>query len=340
MHRLPETTRAVVWYGPNDLRLEELPLPPLGPRDVLIANVACGLCATDVHAVDGLIPFYTPPRVLGHEVAGRVVAVGEGVRGLASGQAVAVDTTLGCGACFYCQEGKRFTCPWRSAYASGMAQYQVAPDGVVYPLPAGLPIELGAFAEPLSCCLHAVEISELRAGESVAIVGAGAIGLLTLLAARLAGATTAVVADLDAARRELALRLGATLAVEPTRDDLRAAVREATGGLGADRVFEAVGAAATVEAAIPLARRGGTVTVIGVAPSDAEVRIRPYELFEREITLRFSYIRAFEFRRAVALLPHLDLAPLLTRHFPLERAAEALEAARRREGIKVQIRPG
>lgn len=337
---LPASTRAVVWCGPNDLRLEERPLPPLGPRDVLIEVVGCGLCATDVHAVEGLITFYRPPRVLGHEIGGRVRAVGPDVRAVQPGQAVAIDPTLGCGACFYCREGQPYSCPERTTYASGWADYVVAPEQVVYPLPAGVSAELGAFAEPLSCALHAVERSDLRAGESVAIIGAGALGLLTLQVAKLRGAVELIVSDPEPARRELAHRLGATRVVDPTTEDVGEVARALTGGRGPDRVFEAVGAAPTIEAAVALARHGGMVVIIGVAPTAAEIRLRPYELFVRQATIHFSYIRSFEFGRAVALLPKLELAPLLTHRFPLGQAAEALRAASGRAGLKVQLQPG
>ena len=336
---LPTSSRAVVWYGPNDLRLEERELPPLGPRDVLVEVAACGLCGTDVHAVEGLISFYKPPRVLGHEASGVVRAVGPAVRAVRPGTAVAIDPSLGCGACFYCHAGKPYTCPQRIGYGNGWADYQVVAEQVVYPLPDGVPLELGAFAEPLSCALHAVEQSGLRIGESVVIVGAGAIGLLTLLVARRGGANHLIVSDPDPARRALAHRLGATDVVDPTADDLTAVVRHLTEGRGADRVLEAVGAAPTIEAAIDAVRPGGMVVVIGVAPTAAEVRLRPHDLFAREATIHFSYIRAFELGRAVALLPQLDLAPLLTHRFPLEELSAALAAASSRAGVKVQVQP-
>lgn len=335
----PTTTRVVVWHGPNDLRLEERALPELGPHEVLVEVAGCGLCATDVHLVEGLIPFYKPPRVLGHETSGTVRAVGPEVGTVRPGQAVALDTSTGCGTCFYCREGKPMSCPLRAGYGMGWADYQVVPEQIVYPLPDGVALELGAFAEPLSCALHAVEQSGLRLGESVAIIGAGAIGLLTLQVARLSGPNELIVSDPEPARRELALRMGATRVVDPTREDLTEVTREVTGGLGPDRVFEAVGAGPTIEAAVALPRRGGMVVVIGVAPTAAEVRLRPYELFEREITIHFSFVRTFEFRRAVALLPRLDLAPLLTHRFPLDRTAEAIRAASTRAGLKVQVQP-
>jgi 2-desacetyl-2-hydroxyethyl bacteriochlorophyllide A dehydrogenase len=336
---LPTSTRAVVWYGRDDLRLEQHSLPELQPRDVLVEVAACGLCATDVHLVEGLIPFYKPPRVLGHETSGVVRAVGNAVRSVQPGQSVALDTSTACGTCFYCREGKPFSCPQRVGFGSGWADFQVVPDEVVYPLPDGVDLELGAFAEPLSCAVHAVEQAGLRVGEAATIIGAGAIGLLVLQVARLSGARELIVSDLDANRRELALRMGATRVVDPSQQDLLAEARQATDGLGPDRVFEAVGSAATVESAIGLPRRGGTVVVIGVAPKDAQVSLRPYELFEREITIHFSFVRTFEFRRAVALLPRLDLAPLLTHRFPLERTSEAVRAASSRVGIKIQVQP-
>jgi 2-desacetyl-2-hydroxyethyl bacteriochlorophyllide A dehydrogenase len=336
----PKTTRAAVWYGNNDVRLEERPLPALGPRDVLVQVKGSGLCATDVHLVEGLIPFYQPPRVLGHETSGLVRGVGSEVRSVRMGQAVAIDPTVGCDACFSCYEGRTYHCPNRVSHGNGLADYQVVPDRIAHPLPAGFSVELGAFAEPLSCAIHAVEQSGLRVGESVAIVGAGTIGLLTMQVALRSGATTMIVSDPEPARRALALELGATVAVDPVRQDLAEVARAATAGRGPDRVFEAVGAAPTIQAALEVPRKAGTLVVIGVAPTSAEVTLRPYELFTRELTVHFSYVRHAEFQRAVALLPHLRLEPLLTHRYPLERTMEAIAAASGRQGLKIQVQPG
>ena len=337
MTNLPTSTLSAVWYGTGDLRLEDRPLPLLGASDVLVDVVGCGVCATDLHLLDGSISLYPPPKVLGHEVGGVVRAVGGAVTHVAPGDAVALDTSIPCNTCFYCREALPFMCPNRVSVAAGFSEVNIVPASVVYKLPPGLPPEIGALAEPLSCAMHAVERGGIRPAHRVAIVGGGALGLLVLAMARLSGATEVVVSDLDASRRELATRLGATRTVDPAQENLLGVVREMTDGRGVDCAFEAVGAQATLEQAFDLPRQGGTLVQVSVPPTAARLALKAYELFSRELTIRGSYIRTSEFRRAVDLLGTLDLAPLITRRFPLRQIDQAIESARARQGIRILV---
>ena len=332
-------TRAAVWYGTADLRLDEVPLPALGPKDVLVRVIGCGVCATDLHLLDGSIGLYQPPKVLGHEVGGVVEAVGPDVIDIKVGDAVATDTSVPCNACFYCREGKPFMCPYRTPVGAGFADYSVVPTSVVYRLPPGVPPEIGALAEPLSCAIHAVDRGGIRPADSVAIVGAGALGLLVLMVARLSGATHVVVSDLDTQRRQLALRYGATRVVDPSAEDLLSVVGEMTDGRGVECAFEAVGAQVTLQQALELPRRGGTLVQISVPPTAATLTLKPYELFSRELTIRGSFVRTTEFRRAVDLLGTLDLEPMITRRFPLASIDQAIAAARGRQSVRVLVGP-
>jgi threonine dehydrogenase-like Zn-dependent dehydrogenase len=336
----PTTTLSAVWYGTQDLRLEERPLPAVGPTDVLVDIVGCGVCATDLHLLDGSIRLYDPPKVLGHEIGGVVRSVGDAVWHVQPGDGVALDTSVPCHTCFFCREGQPFMCPRRVSVAAGFADCTVVPASVVHKLPAGVPAALGALAEPLSCALHAVERAGIRPADTVAIVGAGALGLLCLAAARLEGATQVIVSDLDATRRELAERLGATRTVDPASDDMTEVVRYATDGRGADVAFEAVGAQVTLEQAFALPRQGGTLVQVSVPPNSARFSLPTYELFARELTIKGSFIRTTEFRRAVELLGVLDLAPLVTQRFPLREVHTAVEAARGRQGIRILVGTG
>jgi L-iditol 2-dehydrogenase len=337
---VPTSTLSAIWYGTGDLRLEERPLPPLGPSDVLVEVVACGVCATDLHLLDGSIGLYGPPKVLGHEVGGVVRIVGAAVTHVRPGDAVALDTSVPCNTCFYCREARPFNCQNRVSVAAGFSTHNVVPASVVHRLPAGVPVELGALAEPLSCAIHAVGRGEIKPADTVAIVGAGALGLLVLAVARLSGATQVVVSDLDASRRALATRLGATRTVDPAREDLLDVVREFTDGRGVDCAFEAVGIEATIEQAFELPRSGGTLVQVSVPPQTARPRLPAYQLFARELTIRGSFVRTTEFRRAVELLATLDLAPLITQRFPLRQIDAAIHAARDRQGIRVLVGPG
>ena len=336
---LPAKMTCAVWRGVDDLRVEQQPVVELRGREVLVQIAACGLCGTDLHLLDGSIPLYKPPRVLGHEMAGTVVAAGPDVRSVRVGARVAIDPNLPCGACFFCREARPYMCLDRTPVIGGFGEYLTAPEQTVYSLPPDLPLEHGALAEPLSCCLHALELGRPRAGGTVAVIGAGTIGLLLLQLVRRAGAALVAVSEPDAERRELARRLGADLAIDPSAEDPRERLLDATGGIGVDVAFEAVGAAQTARAAIALPRRGGTAVLVGVAPADAEIVVRPYELVERELTVQASFIRTYEFRRAVALLPRLEIAPLLGERFPLPHIRDGFGAAGSRRGVKTLVTP-
>ena len=328
-----------VWHGVNDLRLEDRPVQEPQGREVLIRVAACGVCGTDLHLLDGSVPLYRPPRVLGHEIAGTVLAVGSECKSVGMGDRVAVDPSLSCGACFFCREAQPYFCADRTPVIGGFGQYLMAPEQTVYRLPDGLPLQHGALAEPLSCCLHALERASLDAGGTVAVIGAGTIGLLMLQLARRSGAALVAVSEPNPQRRGLALRLGADLAINPLVEDVSERLLEATDGIGVDCAFEAAGAAETVALSLSLPRRGGSVVLVGVAPANAEITVRPYDLFERELTVSASFIRGHEFRRAVALLPVLDIESLLGRRFPLTRIHDAFSAAASQRGVKTLVMP-
>lgn len=329
--------KCAVWYGLHDLRIEDRPIPDPGPEEVLVQMAACGVCGTDVHIMDGEFPIFQPPRIIGHESAGTVVAVGSRVTNVRVGDRVAVAPSVSCKKCFHCWEGQELLCSRRTLHPGGFAEYLPVPEEAVFPLPEGISWEVAALAEPLACCLHAVTLAGVRPGDRVAVVGAGAIGLMVLQLVRHAGAGLAVVSDPVPERRALAERLGADLTLDPRGVDPVQATRDLTAGIGVDVAIECVGSAVTAQTAIALPRRGGTVVIMGVAPTQAEISIRPYDIYERQLTIKGSFIRQYNFRRTVSLLPRLNLAPIVTHHFPIERTAEAIEGVRNRLGVKIQV---
>jgi len=308
--------------------------------DVLVEVDSCGVCATDLHMLDGSIRLYPPPRMLGHEIGGIVRGVGEEVTHVEPGDAVAVDTGVACNTCFQCREGRPFMCPNRKSAGAGFSEYNVVPASVVYRLPAGVTPQNGALAEPLSCALHAVERGQLRPADSVAVVGAGALGLLVLILARLSGATHTLVSDPNPRRRELAQHFGATRVADPLHEDLLGVAREMTDGRGVDCAFEAVGAHGTLEQAFELPRAGGTLVQVSVPSPELRVPLRAYDLFSRELTIRGSYIRTTEFRRAVDLLGSIDFSPLMGERFALNDIHSAIAAARQGGSVRVLVGPG
>jgi threonine dehydrogenase-like Zn-dependent dehydrogenase len=205
-------------------------------------------------------------------------------------------------------------------------------------VPQGVGFEAAALAEPIACCLHGLDLAGIALGERVAIIGAGWIGLIMLQLARLRGAGFVSISEKIAAKRELAERLAADRVVDPQAEDYAAVVREATGG-GADVVIECVGSAPTAAQALTLVRDGGTVLLFGVAPQEAEIAVRPFEIYRRELRLIGSFSTPCKHAAAIALLAggRLEIEPLITGRFGLEGAGEAMEALESGKAIKSLI---
>jgi L-iditol 2-dehydrogenase len=261
----------------NRLEIVEVPMPRPGPEEVLIRVEACGICGSDVHGYDGSTGRRIPPIIMGHEAAGTIAAVGPDVTGVKEGDRVTFDSTIYCGKCEYCRRGEMNLCENRQILGvstpdfrrpGAFAGYVVVPQRVLYNLPETVEFNAAAMVEPLAVAVHAVAVSELKAGWSALVVGAGMIGLLVLQALRDAGCSHVMVSDIDDTRLNLALELGATAVFNAKTMDVPAEVLKHTHGAGVDVALEAVGSTATIRTAIDSVRKGGTVTLIGnVSPA-------------------------------------------------------------------------
>ena len=321
--------QAIVYRRPGMVGVEEREVGAPGPGQALVRVRACGVCGTDRHIYHGEFPA-TPGAVLGHEYAGEVVAVGEGVTDLQPGMRVAVDPNIVCGRCRPCRAGKVHLCENLTAlgvnYDGGFAEYSLAPRNQLYRFGEALDWAEAAMAEPLACCLHGGDLAGVQPGMSVLVIGGGAIGLLHVQLARLSGAARVTVSDPLPARRDLALRLGADAALDP-RGLSAEQMRMALDG-GADVVIEAVGSPATAALSVQAAAAGGTVIWFGVAAPAAQATLSPYDVYRREITVRGSFVNPFTHRRAVALLEsgRVQVTPLISRRVPLTDVPAVLAA--------------
>ncbi len=331
--------RSAVWHGGEDVRIEERPNPALGPDDVLVRVMASAVCGTDVHAIEGLFPLFVPPRVLGHEFSGIVEEVGAAVTKVKPGDRVAAEPGVVCNSCWYCRNGQEHLCLNRQLSPGAFSTHVALPSRLLWRLPDSLPFEVAAMAEPVACAVHAVDLAQMRTGCTVAIVGAGGIGLSLLLLSRHSGAAVVVVSEPDPKRRHLARELGADVVVDPRQEDPAEAVRTATDGLGADVVFEAVGLPATCEQSVRLAAKGAHIVLVGVNPPGAEIRLQPYDLYARELTITASYMRPYSFGRALRWLGKLNLRPIVGPDYPLDSTLAAIHALRDKVGIKPLVRP-
>ncbi len=326
--------RAIRLEGLRELALREVAVPAPGPGELLVKVAACGVCGTDRHLFLGEFPS-RPPVTLGHEFAGRVEAVGEGVFDFAPGMLVTGDPNIACGRCPECRRGRVNLCRNLQAIGihrdGGFADYVCLPETQAHRLPDGLDPVLGAFCEPLACCIHGIDMAEIRSGDCVVVLGGGLIGLLAVQLARLAGASRVVLVTRSAAKRDLALRLGATDAIDPSSGDTNAAICGESGLLpgGADVVIEAAGVPETVEQAPRLACRGGTVVVLGVLPQGKKVSVEPFDLLFREIRLLSSFVNPFTHARAAHLIAsgQISVEPLVSRRVGLDEGIAAIAGA-------------
>lgn len=327
---------AARWHGASDLRVERQSVGDPGPGQAVVRMLASGICGSDVHAVRGSFNLWEPPLTLGHEGVGIVELVGEGHVPAAVGDMVSVCPSVSCGVCYQCREGEELLCSRRSAHLGAFADYCTVPSAALYSLPKGTSWRSAVFVEPLACVLHALSLSGLRPGEWVGVVGGGTIGQLLVQAARLLGAHV-LLSEPNASRRELGGVLGADVVIDPQATDVVSEARRLTSDVGLDRAIEAVGLPATLTQAIQMTRRGGSVVAMGVSARDAEITIRPYDLYERQLTLRGSFIRNFDYQRSVRLLDRLQLERLVTAEFDLENIHDAIDNVACGLGLKTVV---
>jgi L-iditol 2-dehydrogenase len=334
--------KAVRFHGVDDLRVDDIPIPVPGPREVLLRMTAVGVCGTDTHILDGHYPA-KPPVTLGHEVSAVVEALGPEVAGLAEGDAVTVEPHKYCGKCTYCRRGMEHMCLTKQAYGvhldGGMAEFAVVPARVAYRLPPGIEPAIGALTEPLACCVHSMDRLEPRSGLPILVSGCGPAGAMLVALAAASGLSAIVVADTRRDRRDLAIRMGADAVLDPTADGFREQALALTAGEGFPYLVDAVGHPAILETSIALAGRGARILVFGVAAPDATAVIRPNEIYTKELTILGSAVNPYTHHRAVGLLHKLPLHEIKVKTFPLSRAADALQAVRDGRYDKVQLVP-
>lgn len=326
----------------------DAPRPTIRPGEVLLQVAACGICGSDLHTYEwtksGRERRGKPielPRILGHEPSGVVAEVGDGVANVKVGDRVTSDSWGGCGQCYYCRIGKVNLCEPRFNIGSlrdgALAEYVLVPSFNLYPLPDNLSLEIGAMIEPLGVAVHAVErCATLKPGDRVVVTGPGPIGLLTAMVVRAGGAAVTIMGlSKDRLRLGLAEKLGFDTLVAD-EDGLKG-VLDRTDGRGADIVFEAAG---VLSAAIPLARKGGEVVVVG-QPND-QITLDLLQAIAKELTFTISLGRnPTSWHRAINLLASgtLDIAPLISHRLPLDDADQAFELLRAGEGVKILLSP-
>ncbi|MBV9516681.1 MAG: L-idonate 5-dehydrogenase [Hyphomicrobiales bacterium] len=341
--------KAAVIHAPRDLRIEEAQIPDMGPHDVKVRVRAGGICGSDLHYYlhggFGTVRL-KEPMILGHEIAGEIFEIGAEVVRVRPGDKVAVNPSQPCGQCRFCLDGQPNHCLDMRFYGSamrmphvqgGFRELLVCTQVQAVPVPATLPLEVAAFAEPLSVCLHAARQAGPLLGRRVLVTGTGPIGALAILVARRAGAREIVATDITDSPLALARKLGADAALNTAAD------KHALSRFGVDKGyfdtgFEASGSATALTAALAVVKPKGTIVQLGISSSDMTLPVNL--LVAKEVSLRGSFRFHEEFAWAVDFLSDasIDVRPLLTEVVPLMDAVSAFElAADRSRAMKVQL---
>lgn len=332
--------KAIVWHGPEEMSVEELSEPVAEPGTVVVHTGAAGICGSEVEGYLGKMGNRTPPLVMGHEFAGTVASVGEGVNESWEGRRVTVNPLLSCGRCRSCRAGLQNLCENRTMigihHPGGFAEYVQVPESALHEIPDDLDISAAALAEPLANGVHAVRLgTSCLPAERAVVIGGGTIGIMVLQAALLSGIPDVSVVELHEGRREQAKKLGAH-EVFSSGEEAAEAMRGATDGLGADLVLDAVGAEGTRRLAVDLVKPGGIAVLVGLHGDETTLGF--HDVVRRQITLQGSYAYTPEdFEQALAWISSGEagigeLPPVL----PLERGPNAF--ARLVEGPQEQIK--
>jgi D-arabinitol dehydrogenase (NADP+) len=337
--------RAVVYEQPGCWQLRDLSEPQPGPRQVRLRVLCTGVCGTDAHLLAGgfLARF---PLVPGHEIVGEVEAAGEGVTGLTPGTLVAADNTRVCGCCDECRRGRplfcRNFCSLGVNAPGGFAELVVVDAEKCFPL-FGLDPLVAVMTEPLACAVHGLDVLALAPVSDVLVLGAGPTGQLLAQLLHADGAVRVTVAAPPGLKLELAAALGADETVPMPRADPEAAVQalHRLAPSGFDVVVEATGSPAVLARCTSLTRTGGTLLVYGMAPEQATVAFSPYEIFQRELTIKGSFAQVSCFERAMALLRNRRVRTegLVSRRVDLEHFADALAGLGDPACVKSVVQP-
>lgn len=338
------TMRAAVLTAPKRFELRDVPLPEIGPEDVLVKVTRTGICGTDIHIFNGHYAADRLPLVPGHEFCGTIAERGTKVRHLAIGTRVVVDINIGCGACFWCRRNEVLNCAEVTQVGIGrdgaFADYVAVPARLAIPVTADIADDVLVLTEPVACVVRAARKAGVTFGQSVVIFGAGPIGNLHVQMMRLVGAAPIIVADLSAERCRMALEAGADAAVSDPAE-LKETVRRMTGGRGADLVIESVGSKKLYQQAFDLTRRGGHVAFFGITPPGETLPVDILRTVLEEGSLKGSVAGMGEdMHDALTLLSHgrFRTGDFTKATYPLERIQQAFETlADRPQDLKTQI---
>lgn len=329
--------KAAVFYTKEDLRVEEREIPKAYGDKVLIKIKACGICGTDMHIFDGDEGAAPTPAgtTLGHEFSGEVVEIGEMVNGIKVGDKVCVDPNKLCNECSFCKDGVGHFCENMIGIGTtvdgGFAEYCLVPMSQVYKFEKDITFAEAAMTEPVACCLHGIDMCNINVGDTVLVIGGGMIGLIMLQLAKLKGAATLILVEPIPEKREHALKLGADIVIDPINENT-AEVLAKNNITRINTVIECVGKTATIEQAISLAGKYSTVMMFGLTRPNDEIKVKPFEIFKKEIVLKASFINPYTQSRALKLIENkkVDVSSMIYKQIPLAELPSVLSDKKER----------
>lgn len=339
--------KGTYFLGNKQFETREVVLRKPGAGEVVVKVAACGICGTDVHIYHGHkgSAEVVPPVILGHEFAGVVTEIGPDVDTVKVGDHVTVDPNIYCGKCHFCKIGKKQLCSNLQAIGvnrdGGFAEYAVVPQEQCFQLDKEIPLQWGAMAEPLACCLHGIERIQIRTGDSVCVIGGGPIGLLMVQLARLSGAGKVIISEPVEIRRKIGLQVGACAAIDPFNESLTERICEICGTDGVDVVIECVGNPRAAEQAFEAAGRGAGILLFSVPAAGSTYTLHLEDIYQKELRVVGSMINPDTHERAVQLINNREiiLEPLLTHSYPVDKVEDAIIKQTENDSIKVIVEP-
>ena len=336
----------------KSLEFRTVPIPTIIPGSVLLKVNSCSVCGSDVRIFDTGNSRVTYPAIIGHEVAGEVVAVGQDVTRLKIGDKIALGADVPCGECDWCLNGMCNCCDKNYAlgyqFSGGYAQYcllhpLIVQFGSLAKIPENIPMDQAALAEPLACCINGMERVNFSVGKSVIIIGAGPIGLLLAQLARVMGSPLIIIADISEERLKYAHLAGADHVINSAKDDIICAVQKITNGKGADVVFTACAVGKVHELSLSLVAKRGYVNLFGGLPVSAgPITILSNQIHYKEVCVTGSHgstPRQFDIAMSLIASGRINVASLITHHFKLPDLELAFATVRDRKGLKVVVNP-
>lgn len=335
--------KAALFTGLKRIEIRDIPIPTPKSNEVLIKNKVCGVCGTDVHIYHGEpgSAEVSPPVVLGHEFSGEITALGSAVTGLKVGDHVTVDPNIYCGVCEACRRGKKQLCENMRAVGvtqnGGFEEYSLVQASQVFLLDPKISLEAGAMAEPLACCIHGIDLLKITPGDTVCVIGGGAIGLILLQLVRLSGASHIALSEPNTKRRDIALELGADYVLDPTDPAQIEAYLEDCGG--ADKIIECAGSVSAAKSAVQFAGSGASILLFSVPSPEAKLEFPLFDIYKKELTIMGSFVNPDTHSRAVRLINRglIRFEPIITHRFGIADTENAIKTQMGSDSVKVLV---